>query len=83
MTSVRTVKYHVPHQGLYVYSRVNGDKTELIVLNSSDCEQVLNNDHYQVLTKESRVGRNVFNGSQVDLQQPLVLSAGQSLVIEY
>ena len=82
MTTVKTVKYHVPHQGLYVYSRVYADKTELIILNNSGSEQVLHNDHYQVLTKEKRVGRNVLNGSTVNLEQPLVLSAGQSLIIE-
>ena len=82
MTSVRTVKYHVPNQGLYVYSRENGDKIELIILNSTNSEQVLENDHYQVLTKEKRTGRNVRNGNLVDLQRPLVLSAGQSLIIE-
>lgn len=82
MTSVRTVKYHVPNQGLYVYSREHGDKIELIILNSTNSEQVLKNDHYQVLVKEKRTGRNVLNGSTVDLQAPLVLSAGQSLIIE-
>ncbi len=83
MATVRTVKYHVPNQGLYVYSRKNGEKTELIILNSSNSVQVLENNHYQVLTKNSRTGRNAFTGSTVDLQQPLVLTAGQSLVIEY
>lgn len=83
MTSLRTVKFHAPNQGLYVYSRKNGDKAELIIINSTNCEQVLNNNHYQVLTKETRTGRNVVNGNTVDLQQPLVLSAGQSLIIEY
>ena len=83
MTSKRTVKYHVPNKGLYVYSRENGTKTELIILNSSESEQILMNDHYQVLTKNNTVGRNVFNGSLVNLQEPLVLSAGQSLIIEY
>lgn len=83
MTSTKTVKYHVPNQGLYVYSRVNGEKTELIILNSSNDEQVLHNDHYQVLTKETRTGRNALNGTPIDLQRPLVLPAGQSLIIEY
>ena len=83
MTSNRTVKYHVPNQGLYVYSRKNGEKAELIILNSTDREQILKNSHYRVLTKESLTGRNVVNGKTVDLQRPLVLPAGQSLIIEY
>lgn len=83
MTSKRTQKYHVPNQGLYVYSRENGDKTELIILNSSNSEQTLHNEHYRMLTKESTIGRNVLNGTAVSLKEPLVLSAGQSLIIEY
>ena len=83
MTSNKTVMYHVPNQGLYVYSRKNGNKAELIVLNSTDSEQILNNEHYQVLTKDSLTGRNVCSGKIVDLQRPLVLSARQSLIIEY
>lgn len=83
MSTNRTVKYHVPNQGLYVYSRVKDGKAELIVLNSTDSEQVLKNDHYKVLTKDTAEGRNVSNGEIVDLQQHLVLSARQSLIIEY
>ena len=83
MTSKKTVMYHVPQKGLYVYSRENGEKAELIILNSTDSEQVLHENHYQVLTKNVSTGRNALNGTTVDLQQPLVLSAGQSLIIEY
>ena len=36
MTTKRTVKYHVPQQGLYVYARTEEGRTELIVLNSTD-----------------------------------------------
>lgn len=77
------VKFHVPNQGLYLYARENAGKTELIVLNGTDREQVLRNEHYKVLTKNSLEGRNVSNGEKVDLQQHMVLSARQSLIIEY
>lgn len=83
MTTSKTVKYHVPTQGIYVYARMHGDKQDLFILNHSDSEQVLHHSHYQVLTKEKRVGRNVLNGTTVQLDRPLVLSAGQSLIIEY
>lgn len=75
--------YHVPNQGLYVYSRIIGDKTELIILNSTDSEQVLKNEHYQVLTKNTQQGVNALNGEVIDLQEHLVLPARQSLIIEY
>ena len=83
MSENKTVKYHVPQQGLYVYHRTHEGKSSLIVLNSTDSEQVLHNDHYKVLTKDSLQGRNVTSGETVNLQQHLVLSARQSLIIEY
>lgn len=52
MTTTRTVKYHVPQQGLYVYSRTVDGKTELIVLNSTDIEQVLPNNHFKALIRK-------------------------------
>lgn len=42
----KTVKYHIPQHGIYMYARTNSGKTELIVLNSTDAEQVVANDHY-------------------------------------
>lgn len=75
--------YHVPNQGLYVYSRVVGNKAELIILNSTDQDQVLRNEHYQVLTQGSLQGVNALNGEIIDLQAHLVLPARKSLIIEY
>ena len=83
MSLNKTVKYHVPQQGLYVYHRTHEGKSSLIVLNSTDSEQVLYTDHYKVLTKGSLQGRDVTSGETVSLQQHLVLSARQSLIIEY
>jgi hypothetical protein len=40
----KTVKYHIPQHGIYMYARTNSGKTELIVLNSTDAEQVVAND---------------------------------------
>ena len=43
MITKRTVKCHGPQQGLYVYARTEEGRTELIVLNSTDNEQILMN----------------------------------------
>ena len=37
----KTVKYHIPQHGIYMYARTNSGKTELIVLNSTNTEQVV------------------------------------------
>ena len=45
----KTVKYHIPQHGIYMYARTNSGKTELIVLNSTDAEQVVANDHVYLI----------------------------------
>ena len=57
MSENKTVKYHIPEQGIYLYARTSEGKTEMIVLNSTDREQVLPSSHYQALTKESKEGK--------------------------
>ena len=50
MSENKTVKYHIPEQGIYLYARTSDGKTEMIVLNSTDKEQVLPSQHYNALT---------------------------------
>ena len=38
MAENKTVKYHIPHRGIYMYSHVYEGKTEMIVLNSTGSE---------------------------------------------
>lgn len=51
MAENRTVKYHIPQRGIYMYSHVHDGKTEMIVLNSTSSEQTLAAEYYTVLTK--------------------------------
>ncbi|WP_300728132.1 cyclomaltodextrinase C-terminal domain-containing protein [uncultured Bacteroides sp.] len=83
MLENKTIKYHIPEQGLYLYARMNGDKTEMIVLNSTDKEQVLPAEHYNVLTKENKEGKEIATGKTVSLTENLILSARQSMIIEF
>ena len=53
MAENKTVKYHIPHRGIYMYSHVYEGKTEMIVLNSTGSEQILDSECYTVLTKDS------------------------------
>ena len=50
----KTVKYHIPQHGIYMYARTNSGKTELIVLNSTNAEQVVANNHYRIMTNDSK-----------------------------
>ena len=82
MTTKRTVKYHVPQQGLYVYARSEEGKTELIVLNCSDSEQVLMSNHFKALVNESVEGKEIASGKVIDLRENIVVPARKSVIIE-
>lgn len=79
----KTTKYHVPHDGIYLYARLNQGKSELIIVNSKDSEQILSSSHYGMLTAESAVGKELMSGKQIDLTKDLILPARQSLIIEF
>lgn len=83
MLENKTVKYHIPQNGIYVYVRTNESKTEMIVLNSTDKEQVLPNNHYNILTKDHKEGKDISSGKKVDFTQNLILAAHQSMIIEF
>ena len=82
MTTKKTVKYHVPQQGLYVYSRNVNGKTELIVLNTTDIEQVLLSNHYKALINENVEGKEISSGKKIDLREDIVVPARKSVIIE-
>lgn len=82
MTTTRTVKYHVPQQGLYVYARTEDGKTELIVLNSTDSEQVLMNNHFKSLVNECVEGKEIASGRKINLRENIVVPARKSVIIE-
>ena len=81
MSESKTVKYHIPQKGVYLYAHVENGKTEMIVLNSTGSEQTVLD--YNVLTKDFKMGREISSGNQIDLTQDLVLAARKSLVIEF
>ena len=61
----KTVKYHIPQHGIYMYARTNSGKTELIVLNSTDAEQVVANDHYRIMTNKKKAVKNLSVAKQL------------------
>ena len=67
----KTVKYHIPQHGIYMYARTNSGKTELIVLNSTDAEQVV-----------AKSGKELISGKKIDLTKNMTVGARQSLIIE-
>ncbi len=83
MSENKTVKYHIPEQGIYLYARTSDGKTEMIVLNSTDKEQVLPSRHYNALTQGTKEGKIITTGKKVNLNQNLTVPANRSLIIEF
>ena len=77
----KTVKYHIPQHGIYMYARTNSGKTELIVLNSTNTEQVVANKYY-LMTNDSKSGKELVSGKKIDLTRNMTVGARQSLIIE-
>ena len=78
----KTVKYHIPQHGIYMYARTNSGKTELIVLNSTNAEQVVANNHYRIMTNDSKSGKELISGKKIDLTKNMTVGARQSLIME-
>ena len=76
----KTVKYHIPQHGIYMYARTNSGKTELIVLNSTNAEQVVANN--RIMTNDSKSGKELISGKKIDLTKNMTVGARQSLIIE-
>ena len=83
MTENKTVKYHIPQQGIYMYARMRDGETGMIVLNSTDHEQILSAEYYKPLTKDSKMGKELSTGKVIDFSQNLTLSPRKSLIIEF
>ena len=73
----KTVKYHIPQHGIYMYARTNSGKTD-----STDAEQVVANDHYRIMTNDSKSGKELISGKKIDLTKNMTVGARQSLIIE-
>ena len=65
-----------------MYARTNSGKTELIVLNSTNAEQVGANDHYRMMTNDSKSGKELISAKKIDLTKNMTIGARQSLIIE-
>ena len=78
----KTVKYHIPQHGIYMYARTNSGKTELIVLNSTNTEQVVANKYYRMMTNDSKSGKELVSGKKIELTRNMNVAARQSLIIE-
>ena len=75
VTGGRLTHYAPNNNGCYVYARVKGDKTCLVMLNGSDSDQTLAMDRYQEVTKTFSQGVEVTSGQVFDITQSITIPA--------
>jgi hypothetical protein len=79
----KTQKHYIPEHGVYMYARTEAGQRELIVLNNTDEEQVVDRKHFHRMLEENHItGTVVHNGSEIDLSKSMTVGARQSLVIK-
>jgi hypothetical protein len=66
----------------YVYARIRGDKTVLVVLNGADREAELDMSRYSDVTAGFRTGRDVTTGAVFPLADKLRVPARGAYVLD-
>ena len=66
----------------FMFMHVQRKVAELIVLNSTDNEQILNNNHFKGLVNECVRGKEIASGKTIDLTKNIVVPARKSVIIE-
>jgi hypothetical protein len=78
----KTQKHFIPEHGVYMYARTQEGRKELIVLNNSDEEQVVDRKHFHQMIEENHLsGQVVHNGQEIDISENVRIGAHESLVI--
>jgi glycosidase len=71
----------IPHDNLYVYFRLNEEKTVMVILNNSGHTSDVDVSRFEECLNGRRTGRDIMKGTEVDLHQ-LSLAPKSSLVLE-
>lgn len=66
----------------YVYARISGDETALVILNGSEAEQTLSAANYQDVLNGYTKGKNVITGEIINLADGIKISSKGTLVFD-
>ncbi len=73
---------YIPENGVYVYFRHIGDNTIMCVMNTTDGAQMVDTRLYAEMLKGRKNGKNVIDGRNHILPEPLELQPWEMLIIE-
>lgn len=73
---------YIPENGVYVYFRHIGDNTIMCVMNTTDGARMVDTQLYAEMLKGRKNGKNVIDGRNHILPEPLELQPWEMLIIE-
>ena len=75
--------HYVPSQTqCYVYARIKGNNTVLVILNGSNREQTLSPEKYREVIKNAVSGKDIITDKTINLQEGIVVPAKGTYIIE-
>jgi glycosidase len=82
ITSGKLIHYVPDNTGTYVYARMAGDKTVLVILNGTDTEKALDMGRFKDVIKGNTQGKDVVTGKQMPVTQNLTVPAKGQYILE-
>lgn len=78
----RLIHYAPVGTNCYVYARILGDKTVLVILNGSDKDEVMHLNRYSDVISDFTKGKDVITGQTIDLTGELSISGRGVFIME-
>jgi glycosidase len=74
--------HYAPKDGIYVYGRVKGDHTVLVILSSSLKDETLKMDRFRDLINGYTKGRDVITSGEFDIKDSVTIAAKGEYILE-
>ena len=71
-----------PEKNVYVYFRYNDEEKVMVVINSSDKEQIIEMNRFQEMVPSSFTAKDVMKDAEVQIKDLLTIPAKSSLILE-
>jgi glycosidase len=74
--------HYAPREGIYVYGRINDDRTVIVILNSSLKDQIVKMDRFSDITGKFTSGKDVITSEKFLLNGTVAIPAKGELILE-
>jgi glycosidase len=74
--------HFVPQQNCYVYFRKTDEQNVMVILNKNDSPTNLSLTRFKEMFSNQKTGKNVMTGQVINLEENIILSGPEALIIE-